>query len=77
MSDKPAAQPTPVTVACGCNYTVESREVVAEARYGILGYCTLMFGVTARPKRIDFQCIKCGKLIHQAHDSATILEHTN
>ncbi len=77
VNDKTAATPTPVTASCGCNHTTDSREVVAEPRYGLFGYSALLFGVTARPKRVDFVCTRCGETIHRAHDAATIDEHTN
>jgi len=78
MSDKPEkpqAQPTPVTIACGCNYTIESPEVVAEPQYTLMGTLTLIWGVTARPKAIHYRCAKCGKNIHTARDDKTIREH--
>jgi len=71
------AEPTPVTTACGCNLTIWSPEVVAEPRFTVMGTLTLIWGVTARPKAIDFRCTRCGKTIHTARDEKTIREHIN
>lgn len=73
-SSEPEAQPTPVTIACGCNYTCQSPEIVPEPRYTLMGTLTLIWGVTARPKAIDYRCAKCGKTIHSARDEKTIRE---
>lgn len=74
-SETSKAQPTPVTVACGCNLTIDSPEVVPDPRYTLMGTLTLIWGVTARPKAIDFRCSRCGKNIHTARDEKTIREH--
>ena len=74
---QPEPEPTPVTRACGCNLTVASPTVVAEPRYTLMGTLTLIWGITARPKAIDFRCTKCGKCIHVARDEQTIREHMN
>lgn len=74
---RPAAEPTPVTRACGCNATIESPTVVADPRYTLMGTLTLIWGVTAQPKAIDFRCTKCGKTIHTARDAQTLRAHTS
>jgi len=74
---RPEPEPTPITQACGCNFTIASPQVVAEPRYSAMGTLTLVWGVTARPKAIDFRCTKCGKTIHTARDEQTIRRHMN
>jgi hypothetical protein len=71
------SSPTPVTVACGCNKTPQDDSVITEPQYGFLANLTLLFGVTAAPKRIDFRCLDCGKVIGSTDDAAQIKRHTH
>lgn len=75
MVDK--TQPTPVTIACGCNRTLEDGAIVSEPAYGFWANMTLLFGVTAAPRRIDYRCLKCGKVVASADDPKTIKEFTH
>lgn len=71
------SSPTPVTIACGCNKTVEDESVITEPQYGFFANLTLLFGVTAAPKRIDYRCLQCGKVIASTEDAAQIRLHTH
>lgn len=62
--------------ACRCGHTIASPAVVPEPRYSVLGTLTLIYGVTAKPKAIDYRCTRCGVVIHSARDERTIREHT-
>ncbi len=74
---KKPAEPTPVTIACGCMKTIEDDAVITEPQYGFFANLTLLFGVTAAPKRVDWQCLKCGKTIASSDDPATIKSFTH
>jgi hypothetical protein len=68
--------PTPVTIACGCRRTLRDPSVISEPRYSVWATATLLFGITAAPKAVDFQCLKCRKVIATATDAATIRRFT-
>ncbi|MBL8788531.1 MAG: hypothetical protein JNJ59_26790 [Deltaproteobacteria bacterium] len=70
-------QTTPVTIACGCGKKLGDSAIIEEPRYGFFGDLTLLFGVTAAPKRIDYRCVKCGKVVHSASDAQTIKQFTH
>lgn len=68
--------PTPVTIACGCRRGLDDASVISEPRYSWWATATLLFGVTAPPKAVDFQCLKCRKVIATATDRETIRRYT-
>ncbi len=68
--------PTPVTIACGCLRGLRDPAVISEPRYGFWATATLLFGVTAPPRAVDFQCLKCRKVIASVTDAATIRRFT-
>ena len=68
--------PTPVTVACGCNKTIRDDTVMQEPRYGFFANMTLLFGITAAPKRVDYICLTCGKTIAASTDPASLQKLT-
>jgi hypothetical protein len=73
----PEDGPTEVTRACGCNRTLRDPSVISEPRYGFWATATLLFGVTAAPRAVDFQCLKCRKVIASVTDAATIRRFTH
>jgi hypothetical protein len=68
--------PTPVTIACGCRRGLNDASVISEPRYSWWATATLLFGVTAPPKAVEFQCLKCRKVIATATDRETIRRFT-
>jgi hypothetical protein len=72
----PDDAPTPVSAACGCNRGLRDPSVISEPRYGFWAMATLLFGVTAAPRAVDFQCLKCRKIIASVTDPATIRRYT-
>ena len=72
----PMLAPTPVTIACGCRRGRKDPSVIAEPRYSWWATATLLFGVTAPPKSLEYQCLKCRKVIAVETDSETIRRHT-
>ena len=70
-------QPTPVTIACGCNKTLADGAIVSEPAYGFWANMTLLFGVTAAPRRIDYKCVQCGKTVASSSDPKTIRDFTH
>lgn len=77
MSAMDPKRATPVTVDCGCNKTLDDETVISEPSYGFFANLTLLFGVTAAPRRIDFRCLTCGKTIASADDPETIRRFTH
>ncbi|MCC6622446.1 MAG: hypothetical protein IT385_14375 [Deltaproteobacteria bacterium] len=71
------SEPTPVTIACGCKRTLEDDAVITEPQYGFFANLTLLFGVTAAPKRVDWKCLACGKVIASSDDGDTIRKFTH
>lgn len=69
-------QPTPVTIACGCNRTLNDGAIVSDPKYGFMANMTLLFGITAAPKRIDFRCVQCGKTVATTTDPSMIKQNT-
>ncbi len=72
----PMLAPTPVTIACGCRRGRKDPSVIAEPRYSWWATATLLFGVTAPPKSLEYQCLKCRKVIAVETDAETIRRHT-
>lgn len=70
-------QPTPVTIACGCKRTLDDAAIVSEPKYGFVANLTLLWGVTAAPKRIDFRCVQCGKVVASSSDPAALKASTH
>ena len=57
--------------------TRDDDAVVSEPVYGFFANLTLLFGVTAAPRRIDWKCLKCGKVITSSDDPAVIKQFTH
>lgn len=70
-------KPTEVTVACGCNRTPSDERILQEPSYGFFANLTLLFGVTAAPRSIDFRCLACGKVIGSSSDPELIRKNTH
>lgn len=73
----PLDQPTDVTLACGCKRTLRDNAIHIEPRYGFWRSATLLFGVTAGPKRLDYVCMACGKTVAATSDPALLRQHTH
>lgn len=70
-------QPTEVTIACGCRRTPSDERVLQEPQYGFFANLTLLFGVTAAPRSIDFRCLACGKVIGSTTDAESLRRNTH
>jgi hypothetical protein len=70
-------EPTPVTIACGCKRTLSDGAIVSEPSYGFFANLTLLFGVTASPRRIDYRCVQCGKVVWATSDPQAIKDATH
>lgn len=70
-------RPTPVTEDCGCLRTPTDDRVLQEPVYGFFANLTLLFGVTASPRRIDYRCLACGKLIGSSSDPEALRRNTH
>jgi hypothetical protein len=76
-STGPQLEPTPATIACGCNKTIHDETVLQEPHYGFFANMFLLFGVTAAPKRVDYICLTCNKTIASTADSASLRKATH
>jgi len=70
-------QPTPVTIACGCKKAPSDGAIISEPAYGFWANMTLLFGITAAPRRIDYKCVQCGKTVASSSDPQTIRDFTH
>lgn len=48
--------------------------VSASGEYTFLGWCLILFGISARPRAIRFTCRRCDQVIVRATDEQTITE---
>ncbi len=48
--------------------------VSASGEYTFLGWCLILFGISAKPRAIRFTCRVCDDLILRSTDEATIAE---
>jgi len=62
---------------CGVRRALTDPAVSAEPRYGFWRSMTLLFGVTAGPKRIDYVCMSCGTVIASSSDAALLRANTH
>jgi hypothetical protein len=53
---------------CKCGYTVDNPRVRPTYSYGMLGIFVFMFGITAVPKRVDYQCGNCSEVLDSITD---------
>lgn len=63
---------------CKCGFTREdvtrSVHVQAKPEYNGIGWCLLLFGITARPSLVRFVCTQCNQLIEESTDPAVLKE---
>ncbi|MFO0613413.1 MAG: hypothetical protein U0414_12530 [Polyangiaceae bacterium] len=59
---------------CKCGHERTHPMVSASGEYTFLGWCAILFGISAKPRAIRFQCRVCDQLIHRATDEQTIAE---
>ena len=57
---------------CRCGHTWDHKSVVPTPRYGFWRSMTLFYGVTARPRRIDYVCVRCGQTVKSTTDPALL-----
>lgn len=63
---------SPSGKACRCGHTRGHPRVTPSYDYGFMGILGLMFGVTPKPKRIDFKCGVCGQTVDTITDKAEL-----
>ncbi|MCB9728495.1 MAG: hypothetical protein H6746_08460 [Deltaproteobacteria bacterium] len=57
---------------CRCGYAKGDGMVVEEPRYSFGGTLALLFGITARPIAVRYQCRKCGQVLEESTDPAVL-----
>ena len=48
---------------CRCGFDRSSGLIRRTPKYTLMGWITLLWGVSVTPKRIDYQCMKCEEVI--------------
>jgi hypothetical protein len=49
---------------CRCGFAMGHGLIRRTPKYTVMGWVTLLWGVTVTPKRIDYQCMRCEEVIH-------------
>ena len=49
---------------CRCGFRMGHAMIKRTPKYTMLGWITLLWGVSITPKRIDYQCMRCEMVIH-------------
>ncbi|MEZ4266783.1 MAG: hypothetical protein R3F39_10425 [Myxococcota bacterium] len=60
---------------CGCGYAKGDGMIAEEPRYSFSGTMALLFGITARPVSLRYQCRKCGQVLEESTDPALLTKH--
>ncbi len=53
---------------CRCGYTRDHAMVEKEPHYSFFGWCTLLFGISTLPTRIDYRCRSCKQSLGETTD---------
>lgn len=53
---------------CPCGYDESHTMVSAVRRYDVFGWFLLTMGISAKPKRIDYQCRRCDTILRSETD---------
>ena len=57
---------------CRCGFDRSSGLVRRTPKYTIMGWVTLLWGVSVTPKRIDYQCMRCSTVL-ESEESPRVL----
>ncbi len=66
----PQALPT-----CRCGHDRHHHMVSAKGRYSTMGWFTLLIGVTARPRAVEYWCRRCGERFDSTADPDVLAKH--
>jgi len=54
---------------CKCDNRIEDQNIIHECEYSKWGWFLLtVLGLSAKPKKVDFTCLKCGQLFSTSSD---------
>jgi hypothetical protein len=59
---------------CQCGHEIDHPMVSPSGEYTFGGWCLILFGISAKPRAIRYQCRRCEELIYRATDAKTIAE---
>jgi hypothetical protein len=59
---------------CKCGHDRHHQMVTATGDYTFGGWCLVLFGISAKPRAIKFQCRRCDEVFDRASDKKTIEE---
>jgi hypothetical protein len=60
------------TPRCRCGFAKGDFWVRPSKTYGMWGVFGMMFGVSSRPRRVDYKCARCGQTVETVTDPATL-----
>jgi len=53
---------------CSCGYDKNSKFVITHKEYSLFGNLLQIIGISAKPLKIRYQCIKCQEYFDQIND---------
>jgi hypothetical protein len=62
MSEQSSPKEAPKEKTCRCGHNRDHHMVSAEGEYTFSGYFRLLFGISARPTRVNYRCRRCDKV---------------
>ncbi len=72
-------KPGPELKKCGCGKvrTLDDGAIISDPAYGFWANLTLLWGVTAAPRRIDYRCVQCGQVVGSTNDPQALRSFTH
>jgi hypothetical protein len=62
----------PKLPTCRCGHTREHHMISPEYEHTFLGWFCLLFGISARPTRINYRCRRCEQVFDATTDPAVL-----
>lgn len=72
MASDPDERPATPGRTCRCGFTKGDFWVRPSHSFGFWGTVAQIFGVTARPTRVDYECAKCKETVESITDEAAL-----
>lgn len=68
-------QSTPIyTPTCNCGYTKKHPMVQPKGEYTAWGNFLIMFGISYKPIKVKYECLKCKKVVEETTDERILNE---
>jgi hypothetical protein len=59
---------------CKCGHHRQHHLVSPSGEYTFGGWCLILFGISARPTAVRFECRQCGTIVERSTDPVVISE---